>query len=164
MFLEVLEMKRRHSKQGRIMKIGAILICLILTYSFLSIAEEMDKYDSESYIGLSEGEAWDLRYGHGEVTGDYMGVWTVVNCDSETVLYANPDEEAEVITTVPKWAEVEAYYFDSEWFECIYDGFQGYMGRNFLTDRPGRYIDYPGNNESVYFDEMENEATTQPDQ
>ena len=162
--MEGLKMIRRYSMPGITNKLGAILFCFVFLFAALSIAEEMDKYDPESYIGLSEGEAWDLRYGHSEVAGDYMGVWTVVNCESEAILYVNPDEEAEVIISIPKWAEVEAYYYDSVWFECIYDGCQGYMERSFLTDRPGRYADYPGNNESAYFDVIENEATAKPDQ
>lgn len=157
-------MNCRHNMQRTTKLVGTIVICSFILFAAISIAEEMDKYDSESYIGLSEGEAWDLRYGHGEVAGDYMGAWTVVNCESEAILYADHDEEAGVITTIPKWSEVEAYYYDSEWFECIYDGSQGYMRRDYLTDRPGRYVDYPGNNESAYFGEMENEATTKPDQ
>ena len=124
-----------------------IVLILVLTFSIsLAIAEGLKKYNFASYEGLSEGEAWDLRYGHGEVAGDYMGTWTIANCEESTSLYEMPEEASEVITTIQKWEDVKAYYYDSEWFECIYKEQRGYILRKFLTDHPGKYVDYPGSN------------------
>ena len=94
--------------------------------------------------GFADGAAWDERYGQGEVTGDYMGTWTVANCESYVSLRAWPDRQSDRVTKVPKWADVEAYYYDTEWFECYYNGLHGYILRQYLTDRPGKYSDYPG--------------------
>ena len=94
--------------------------------------------------GFADGAAWDERYGQGEVTGDYMGTWTVANCESFVSLRAWPDRQSDRVAKVPKWADVEAYYYDSEWFECYYNGMHGYILRQYLTDRPGKYPDYPG--------------------
>lgn len=131
------------------MKRGLALFLAVgaLLWAGPALAEGLDKSDPESYRDLSRGEAWDLRYGEGEEPGDYMGTWTVANCEGGVTLREAPDGHAEAIATVPKWADVEAYYCDPDWFECEYDGQRGYILRQFLTDRPGKYPDYPGNSQ-----------------
>lgn len=114
------------------------LICLLLTMGFSTAEEE------------SRGMVWDARYGEGEVTGDYMGTWTIAFCDEWVSLRRQPDSNSERIIKVPKWASVEAYYYDSNWFECFYNGQRGYISREYLTDRPGKFPDYPGNLEYSY--------------
>lgn len=99
---------------------------------------------------MSRGKAWDERYGNGEVPGDYMGSWTVANVDSFVSLREYPDTQSNRVAKVPKWADVEAYYYDGNWFECYYNGLHGYILREYLTDRPGKYSDYPGNYENYY--------------
>jgi len=117
-----------------------IALPFILTVSALSEpAPEYDEYEQ------SRGESWDERYGEGEVAGDYMGSWTVAFCDEWVSLRARPDKNSERLLKVPKWADVEAYYYDGNWFECIYNGQRGYISRDYLTDRPGKFPDYPGN-------------------
>lgn len=112
----------------------------IMTMSALSEpAPEYDEYEQ------SRGESWDERYGEGEVAGDYMGSWTVAFCDEWVSLRARPDKNSERLLKVPKWADVEAYYYDGNWFECIYNGQRGFISRDYLTDRPGKFPDYPGN-------------------
>lgn len=128
--------------------IKLILIVALLMSLCAGSAEKLNKLnkrDPVSYEGLSVGEAWDLRYGHGEQAGDYMGTWTIANCDSSAILYDRPDIAADELLEIKKWEDVEAYYYDSEWFECEYLGKRGYILREFLTDRPGKYVDYPGN-------------------
>lgn len=94
---------------------------------------------------LSSGAAWDQRYGEGEKPGDYMGTWTIAFCDNWVSMYAKPSAQSECLAQIPKWADVEAYYYNSDWFECNYLGLRGYISRDYLTDRPGKFPDYPGN-------------------
>lgn len=133
------------SRRMSLVGMGLLLVLVSIISTSLAFSESLNKNDFASYKGLSEGEAWDLRYGHGEVAGDYMGTWTIANCEEATSLYETPDEEAEVLITIQKWEDVDAYYYDSEWFECVYGEYRGYILREFLTDRPGKYVDYPGN-------------------
>lgn len=97
---------------------------------------------------LSYWEAWDSRYADGAQMGDYMGTWTVGFCDEWAPMNSRPDESSELVVKIPRWADVEAYYYDISWYECEYNGMRGYILRDYLTDRPGKFPDYPGNSDT----------------
>ncbi|MBQ3269049.1 MAG: hypothetical protein IJH09_03915 [Clostridia bacterium] len=81
----------------------------------------------------------------------YIGTLMVANCDSFVSLRERPDTLSRRIVKVPKWELVEAYYYDSEWCECYYDGLHGYILRQYLSYRPSRYSD----NEVYPIDEVD---------
>ena len=115
--------------------LAALIACLMLFAANAVCEEEV----------LSPGAAWDERYGNGEQPGDDMGLWTVVECEDSEPMYELPDDASPILTRLPEWTEVQAYYYDTEWFECEWEGLRGFISRAHLTDRPGKYVDWPGN-------------------
>ena len=98
-------------------------------------------YVDASYIDWS----YDPEYGYegGGGSGEYMGTWTVAFCDSWVSLRERPSSSSSRLTKVYKWEDVEVYYYNDVWWECYYDGYHGYIKREYLTDRPGKFDDYP---------------------
>ena len=76
-------------------------------------------------------------------SGDFVGTLTVVNCDSWVSLRSAPSTNASRVTTVPKGARVDAYYYNSQFYYCNYNGWWGYI----LTE----YLSASGGNNLVYY-------------
>ena len=74
--------------------------------------------------------------------GTYAGNWTVVNCNEWVSLRAEPSSSSSRVCKVPLWADVSAYYYNSQWLECYYGNDHGYILRQYLTDRPAKYDGY----------------------
>lgn len=66
-------------------------------------------------------------------SGDYLGYLTVVNCSSWVTLRDGPSTRAGSVAKVPLGATVEAYYFNSQFAECYYNGMHGYILTTYLS-------------------------------
>ena len=64
--------------------------------------------------------------------GTYLGWLTVVNCSSWVTLRSSPSTSASSVAKVPLGAIVDAYYWDSEFYECYYKGKSGFILRSYL--------------------------------
>ncbi len=86
-------------------------------------------YILSSYLGSSPSYRSPMPdYGG----GDYLGTMRIINCTDWVSLRSSPSTKASRITTVPLGARVEAYYYNSEFAECYYDGYRGYILRSYL--------------------------------
>ena len=68
------------------------------------------------------------------LAGSYLGTMRVVNCDSWVSLRSYASTSASRITTVPLGAYVTAYYYNSEFTECYYNGYHGYILSTYLAN------------------------------
>lgn len=66
--------------------------------------------------------------------GGYLGTLRVVNCASWVTLRASPSTGSASVTRVPLGALVEGYYYNSEFTECYYGGWHGYILSTYLSD------------------------------
>ena len=64
--------------------------------------------------------------------GDSMGTMRIVNCDSWVTLRRYASTSADTVCRVPKGRTVKAYWYNSEFAECYYDGMHGYILRRYL--------------------------------
>lgn len=80
-------------------------------------------YDEDDYM-----EPQPLGYTRGES----LGTMRVAHCDSWVTLRRNPSTSASTVTRVPKGAKVSAYYYNSEFAECYYNGQHGYILLRYL--------------------------------
>ena len=74
--------------------------------------------------------------------GYFMGTLTVINCEEWVSLREDPSTFARRLAEVPKWAEVDAYYYNDNWYACYYEGEYGYILADYLTDWPEKYDRY----------------------
>ena len=72
--------------------------------------------------------------------GTWLGTLTVVNCDSWVTLRESPSTHADAVTRVYLGESVDAYYYNSRFTECYYNGLHGYILSDYLKD--GLYRDY----------------------
>lgn len=100
------------------------------------------------YLHLDKGnhslETAGDEEGLADDPGYYVGTLTVVNCEEWVSLREYPDTTSARLEEVPKWAEVDAYYYNHEWYACFYDGQFGYILSDYLTDWPEKYVGYYG--------------------
>ena len=61
-----------------------------------------------------------------------MGALQVVKCKSYVTLRQYADTKAAEVAKVPLGAIVDAYYWDSEFYECYYKGKSGFILRIYL--------------------------------
>jgi len=108
-----------------------------------------DRTDDMNYYGESSTNK------KGSAGNRYLGTMTVVDCNSFVSLRERPDTQSARLMKVYKWENVEAYYYNSTWCECYYKGQHGYILYQYLTDRPGKCDDYPGNYASGYSDKYD---------
>lgn len=66
--------------------------------------------------------------------GRYLGNMMVVNCNSWVTLRKSPSTSAASLTKVPLGAWVEAYYYNSQFIECYYNGWHGYILSTYLSN------------------------------
>lgn len=64
--------------------------------------------------------------------GDSMGRMRIVNCESWVTLRRNPSTSAATVTRVPKGNKVDAYWYNSEFAECYYNGMRGFILLRYL--------------------------------
>lgn len=67
------------------------------------------------------------------LNGDYMGDAYVVNCDEWVSLRSLPSTSASRILKVPLGAVVDAYYYNSTFSYCYYNGCWGYILNDYLA-------------------------------
>ena len=72
--------------------------------------------------------------------GAWLGTLTVVNCDSWVTLRESPSTHADAVARVYLGENVDAYYYNSRFTECYYNGLHGYILSDYLSD--GYYRDY----------------------
>ena len=70
-------------------------------------------------------------------SGSYLGTLTVINCREWVSLRSSPDKNSDRIAAVPLGARVEAYYYNSEFTECYYNGCWGYILSTYLSNGSG---------------------------
>lgn len=75
--------------------------------------------------------------------GYYIGNVRVVNCKSWVTLREYPSTNAPSVASVPLGATVEAYYFDTQFTECYYNGMHGYILSTYLSSSSSKQ-DYLG--------------------
>ena len=63
---------------------------------------------------------------------NYMGTMRVVNCDNWVTLRSSPSTKASSVAKVPLGDYVEAYKYDSDFYECYYEGMHGYILKKYL--------------------------------
>lgn len=85
--------------------------------------------NSSAYSG-SSGQDW-YHYGG---NSDPMGTKVICNCDEWVSLRETPSTSARRVAKVPLGAEVEAFYYSSEWYECNYNGLWGYIKAEYVGD------------------------------
>lgn len=76
----------------------------------------------------------------GYILNDYLSCYSdcadntarVVNCEDWVSLRSYASTSASRICKVPKGAYVEAYYYNSEFAECYYNGYHGYILNDYL--------------------------------
>ena len=78
------------------------------------------------------------------VFGSYLGQARVINCSSWVSLRSYPSTSASRVTTVPLGAWVEAYYYNSEYTECYYNGLHGYILSTYLSTAASLGSNYLG--------------------
>ena len=66
--------------------------------------------------------------------GNYLGSVQVINCKSWVTLREYASTGAPAVTTVPLGAYVEAYYYNSQFTECYYNGAHGYILSTYLSN------------------------------
>ena len=66
--------------------------------------------------------------------GEYLGTLKVVNCKDWVTLRAKASTSAKSVVKVPLGAKVEAYYYNSQFTECYYNGKHGYILSTYLSD------------------------------
>lgn len=69
--------------------------------------------------------------------GNYLGSVQVVNCNSWVTLREYASTRAPEVATVPLGAFVEAYYYDSQFAECYYNGMHGFILSTYLSNGEG---------------------------
>jgi len=77
---------------------------------------------------------------YGYILNDYLAICgvtyadyaRVVNCDEWVSLRSSPSTSASRVCKVPLGAYVECYYYDSEFSECYYNGYWGYILNSYL--------------------------------
>ena len=72
--------------------------------------------------------------------GTWLGTMTVVNCQRYVTLRESPSTHADAVTRVYLGESVDAYYYNSRFTECYYNGLHGYILSDYLTD--DLYRDY----------------------
>lgn len=83
----------------------------------------MEGYILSQYLGTGNSNSYN---------GSFMGNMRIVNCDSWVTLRSAPSTSASTVTRVP-WGEVvEAYYYNSQFAECYYNGLHGYILMRYL--------------------------------
>ena len=63
---------------------------------------------------------------------NYMGTMRIVNCDNWVTLRSSPSTKASSVAKVPLGDYVEAYKYDSDFYECYYEGMHGYILKKYL--------------------------------
>ena len=76
--------------------------------------------------------------------GDFLGNATVVNCQNWVTLRSAPSTKAGSVTKVPLGACVSAYYYNSEFTECFYNGMHGYILSTYLSTSASSSSNYLG--------------------
>jgi len=71
--------------------------------------------------------------------GDSLGYLTVINCADWVSLRSRPDKSSRRIVSVPLGASVQAYYYNSEFTECYYNGYHGYILSTYLGNSGGNH-------------------------
>ena len=66
--------------------------------------------------------------------GEYLGTLTVTNCREWVSLRSGPSTASARLKKVPLGAVVEAYYYNSRFYECRYNGTWGYILAENLTN------------------------------
>ena len=66
--------------------------------------------------------------------GNYLGTLRVVNCNSWVTLRSYASTSAGTVARVPLGAYVEAYYYNSQFSECYYNGMHGYILSTYLSN------------------------------
>ena len=87
----------------------------------------LEGYILSKYLGGSGGSSSTKHK-----VGDYMGALQVVKCKSYVTLRQYADTKAAEVAKVPLGAIVDAYYWDSEFYECYYKGKNGFILRSYL--------------------------------
>ena len=74
-------------------------------------------------------------YSSGSVAGysGYMGKMMVVNVNEFVTLRSYASTKAPAVTRVSKGQVVDAYYYDSTWAHCYYNGMEGYILLKYLS-------------------------------
>ena len=93
-------------------------------------------YILSQYLGNYPDYSYDDDYMEPQPAGYYrgesMGTMRVVNCNSWVTLRRNPSTSAGTVDRVPLGAKVTAYWYNSEFAECYYQGQHGYILLRYL--------------------------------
>jgi len=82
------------------------------------------------------------------LAGSYLGSLRVVNCQEWVTLRSGPSTSAGTVCKVPLGAVVDGYYYNTEFTECYYNGYHGYILSTYLSSASSGtaagYNDYLG--------------------
>lgn len=82
-------------------------------------------YILNTYLStIGANSAWSM--------GDHMGEKTVINCNEFVTMRTYPSTYAGVVTRVAKGETVDAYYHNSTFSYCYYNGSWGYILNDYL--------------------------------
>ena len=76
--------------------------------------------------------------------GSYLGYMRVTNCQDWVSLRSSASTSASRVAKVPLGAYVEAYYYNSEFTECFYNGMHGYILSTYLSTSASSSSGYLG--------------------
>lgn len=103
----------------------------------------MSGYILSKYLGTSSGyNGYNSSYGY--CNGDYLGCLRVINCQEWVSLRQYASKNSDRLAIVPLGAYVEAYYYNSEFVYCYYNGLWGYILSTYLGSPDGSGSNYLG--------------------
>ena len=94
-------------------------------------------YILSRYLGTSGSYGGGYTPSYGYCNGEYMGRLRVINCQEWVSLRQYASKDSARLATVPLGAYVEAYYYDSEFAYCYYNGRWGYILSTYLSSTDG---------------------------
>lgn len=103
-------------------------------YIMLHLETKEEAAEAEEAVEVDDDPSGDPGY--------FVGTLTVVNCEQWVSLREDPSTSAQRLAEVPKWAEVDAYYYNDNWYACFYEDKFGYILAEYLTDWPEKYDGY----------------------
>jgi len=81
----------------------------------------------------------------------YLGKMTIVNCNEFVTLRSYASTSAPTVTKVAKGQQVDAYYYNSQFSRCFYNGLEGYILNSYLgSSYSSSYSSYSGGSAGSY--------------
>lgn len=97
----------------------------------------MSGYILSQYLGMPAGYDHYVNFGSDYSDGNYLGCLKVVNCREWVSLRQCANKDSNQLAIVPLGSYVDAYYHNSEFAYCHYNGEWGYILSTYLSSPDG---------------------------